>query len=247
MSTCRGHDAHHLPTLTARGSPAHSPGMHRSQRSLPGSRWAPSQPAVERGAKRGARAAAIIAIMSVAITMGLATSAFAFPAQLLAGVAPGETWVVCQGYNNTSVSHSGNLQFALDLTADLGGVGGGGCTGSATVTGDRQVVAPGSGTIAWNDGSGFCVNFDAGDSMKLYHTTGPAGGAHVAAGQVVGNVYPAGQGQNAGYAHLHIAAYGGTGCANNNRTPFAGPGSPRMRSARHDIQRWVQSMGRGRS
>jgi hypothetical protein len=175
-------------------------------------------------------------MMWVALATAMAPSAAAFPTQMLPAHAPGQTWVVCQGYNNGSVSHSGTAQFGLDVTADLDGVGSIGCKpAGANVTANRQVVAPGDGTIAWNDGNGFCVNFDAGDSMMVYHVTGPSTGARVARGQVVGNVYPSGQGDNGGYAHTHIAAYAGTGCASANRTPFAGAarlgcGAPEMPS-----------------
>ena len=173
------------------------------------------------------RRKAIGVAMSVLATVPLfvlcgARAADAFPSPLLSGVPTGETWVVCQGYNNTSISHNGARQYSLDLTADLSGVGGTGCTGSATVTGGRSVVAAGTGRIAWNNGAGFCINLDAGDSIKMYHTTGPAPGSRVNAGEPVGTVYPAGQGENAGYAHLHIAAYVGAGCADAGRTPFAG-------------------------
>lgn len=164
---------------------------------------------------------AVLAGLCLAVVAPVAPAA-AFPAGLLPGVAPGETWVVCQGYNNSGISHSGTLRYSLDLTADLGGVGSGGCTGSATVTGGRSVVAPGAGVVAWNDGSGFCLNLDGGDSIKLYHVTGPGGGTRVSAGQVVGKVFPAGQGANNGYAHLHLAAYNGSGCPAANGTPFTG-------------------------
>jgi hypothetical protein len=72
--------------------------------------------------------------------------------------------------------------------------------------------------------------------MMVYHVTGPSPGARVGRGQVVGNVYPSGQGDNGGYAHTHIGAYTGTGCAGGNRTPFAGAarlgcGAPDMPSS----------------
>ena len=183
------------------------------------------------------RSAALVATIWLSLAIGFATPAAAFPTQMLPGHAPGQTWVVCQGYNNDRVSHSDTAQFGLDVTADLGGVGDIGCKpAGANVTANRQVVAPGDGTIAWNDGNGFCVNFDAGDSMMVYHVTGPSSGARVARGQVVGNVYPSGQGENGNYAHTHIAAYAGTGCRPANRTPFAGAarlgcGAPEMPSS----------------
>ena len=193
--------------------------------------------AAARIADPATRPAAVLGIAWVVLASALAPSAAAFPAQMLPAHSAGQTWVVCQGYNNGRVSHSGTAQFGLDVTADLDGVGSIGCKpAGANVTANRQVVAPGDGTIAWNDGNGFCVNFDAADSMMVYHVTGPSSGARVARGQVVGNVYPSGQGENGDYAHTHIAAYAGTGCAPANRTPFAGAarlgcGAPEMPSS----------------
>ena len=151
---------------------------------------------------------------------------------------------MCQGYNNGNITHSGNLQYSLDLTADLNGVGSGGCTGSATVTGGKSIVAPGSGTIAWNDGSRFCINLDAGDSFKMYHVTGPASGTHVNAGAVIGNVFPAGQGQKRRECPPSHRSLRGNGCASASRTPFAG--SARLGCGAPDMveQRDLQSVGR---
>lgn len=166
---------------------------------------------------------------------------FAFPTPLGSGVPSGQTWVVCQGYNG-SISHGGYNQYGLDLTANLGGVGSRGCIGDVNATSGRQVRAPGTGTIAWNDGDALCVNFDAGDSMVLAHTTGPGRGARVGGGAVIGTVKPAGTGRNGGYAHLHIAAYRGANCQGANRTPFTGAarlaGAPDM-PASGSLNQWA--------
>lgn len=182
--------------------------------------------------RRGALRTVLLAAALAPVALALPVGAQAFPTTLLPGVAPGETWVVCQGYNGVP-SHSGPRRYALDLTAHLPGVGPTGCWGGEHVTAGRKVTAPGDGRIAWNDGSGFCVNFDAGDSMKLYHVTGPGARTRVKAGQVVGKVHQAGKGGSGPYAHLHIAAYKGGGCAKGKETPFAGSarlacGAPNM-------------------
>ncbi len=140
----------------------------------------------------------------------------------------GETWYVCQGYNQPSISHGGVPD--LDLTVASNGAGPTGCTtATANSSTGRTVTAPRGGSIVYRSVSlGFmCINLNGGGSIGIGHLTNMASGS-VSEGQTIGKVAGPNVVANGGYAHIHLQAHDGTGCGSSPRDSFSSSGGFRF-------------------
>ena len=170
----------------------------------------------------------LLLIFTALVTMATSFVSIAIPAQAVTGnILPpfdiGQTWYVCQGYNNPNVTHHDNgpygtnprSSYALDLTAGLG------CGGS---TSGMNVRTPLSGTVhywSYNSGS-LCVNTNDGRSVVLTHINASVTAGSVSAGQLVGTVAVANDKNNGGIPHIHLQLWDSPGCwgTGNGGIPF---------------------------
>jgi hypothetical protein len=146
----------------------------------------------------------------------------------------GETWTVCQGYNGT-VSHSGNDQFALDLSIDPDSASESGCWNSEWEDGDdpneeggrnasrgQTVTSPAAGQVAsfipsFTQDDIVCIDIVTGGSIAVGHVRPDAAlkvGEPVLVGDTIGKVLEADKvgGREKGYAHIHVSVYANEGC-----------------------------------
>jgi len=172
---------------------------------------------------RGSRFAALLTVIALVFGSFIATS----PAQAATGslVAPfdqGQTWYICQGYNQPNVTHhdgqSAKSRYGLDLVA------GSGCNTTAST--GLNVRAPMAGTVSWSSSSGsLCINTTDGRSITLTHISASVTSGSVSAGQVVGTVAgPSASSPpyNGGVAHIHLQMWSSPGCwgTGNGGIPF---------------------------
>jgi hypothetical protein len=125
----------------------------------------------------------------------------------------GQTWNICQGYNNSAVTHTGTSAYGLDLT-------GAGCDNSAA---GRNVRAPMAGTVYYYQSSygNLCVNVAGGRSYTLTHINSSVTSGSVTAGQLVGTVGAANTRGNNGVAHIHFQMWATANCYSSSGIPFS--------------------------
>jgi hypothetical protein len=155
----------------------------------------------------------LVALIFSGMVAPPATTAEAAPSPLLLPFSDGETWYVCQGYFGT-ISHQN--AYALDLTVRSSDVGTNGCwagDGNVNASAGRSVLAPASGTVAHVNSDLVCLSFDAGGSMLIGHLTGRAAAGRVGQNARLGQTAFASTASNGGFAHIHVQAHPGAGCA----------------------------------
>jgi hypothetical protein len=131
------------------------------------------------------------------------------------------SWNICQGYNNTKISHYGPDALSLDLT-------GAECDSSAS---GKTVRAPIRGVVhSYGSSHGsLCINTYDGRSIALIHIDSSLIATSIInAGQVVGSVASPNTKGNAGISHLHIQMWSTPGCYNSNPIPFDAAHSARI-------------------
>lgn len=153
-----------------------------------------------------------IAVFALLAVLFGATPAQASTGDILPPFNPGETWNICQGYNNPSVSHTGSSTYGLDLT-------GAGCDNSAS---GRTVRAPMDGTVAYYEGpfGNLCINVSGGRSITLTHINSSITGGTVSAGQAIGTVAAPYDRRNNGVSHIHFQMWASPGCYSGTGIPF---------------------------
>jgi hypothetical protein len=193
-------------------------------------------------------AAALAGVIAVSLVflVGVRPAAAA-PSSLELPFSSGQTWVICQGYNNSQISHFGKQVHALDLSIDrksaLPTSTKRACVGNANASTGKTVFAPSKGTIARTTHSSAypsaqndlaCIKFDPSPGSALVGhirpSTMPKVGTSVNAGQPIGAGQSNGPsvlssptentGANGGYAHIHIAVYSSNDCSGTS-VPFA--------------------------
>lgn len=132
----------------------------------------------------------------------------------------GQTWYVCQGYQN-SISH-GNT-FGLDLTVTNQDFGSTGCWAhdkNWSKSAGKSVLAPLSGTISHVGQDLVCLSIDANRSLLIGHMSNRvAAGTKVSAGQQIGTVSAASS-VNGNYAHIHLEGRRSSNCASGTSVPL---------------------------
>jgi hypothetical protein len=132
----------------------------------------------------------------------------------------GQTWYVCQGYQN-SISH-GNT-FGLDLTVSNQDFGRTGCwayDGNWSKSAGRPVLAPASGTIYHVNQDLVCLSIDANRSLLIGHIGNRvAHGTRVSAGQQLGIVSRASS-VNGNYSHIHLEGRRSSNCRIGTSVPL---------------------------
>ena len=158
-----------------------------------------------------------MALMTLVLVFGgviaTSTSAQAATGNIRPPFDIGQTWYICQGYNNPAVTHTGTSAYGLDL------VGGPNCNSSAA---GRNAVAPVGGTVAYYQASygNLCINKTGGGSYTLTHINSSITSGSVSAGQIVGTVAGSGQRGNNGVAHIHFQMWASNGCYGDSGIPF---------------------------
>ena len=127
--------------------------------------------------------------------------------QILLPFKSGQTWFVCQGYQNNGISHKGWSAFGLDLTITNKDFGTSGCyayDGNTSKSAGQTVLAPASGTARYVDKDLVCLDIGNNRALLIGHMDRQvANGAKVSAGQQLGVVSRASS-VNGGYSHIHI-------------------------------------------
>jgi len=134
-----------------------------------------------------------------------AASGPAFPAPA------GSTWHIASGYNTPT--HTGSDPYAIDVVRD------------DAETAGTPVLSPIDGTIRYTADDCLSVRDDADVSILLCHVfplPGLERGTPVTRGQRIATVAPAGQANNNGLAHIHIAAHYGSTRSFGSTVPLAG-------------------------
>lgn len=151
-------------------------------------------------------------LLAAAGTVGLASPASAATGNILPPFDVGQTWNICQGYNNPGVTHTGTSAYGLDLT-------GSGCGNSAS---GRNVRAPMNGTVAYYQASygNLCINVSNNRSVTLTHINSSKTSGTVSAGQWVGTVAAPYTRGNNGVSHIHFQMWSSPGCYNGSGVPF---------------------------
>lgn len=166
----------------------------------------------------------LIALTIFSSLFFLSLPAFAAGGNLSPPVDINSTWNVCQGYNNTKVSHYGSDALSLDLT-------GAECDNSAS---GRTVRSPIRG-IVYSYGSSYgslCINTFDGRSIALIHIdSNLAPTSPLTEGQIVGSVAQPYTKGNAGTSHLHMQMWSTPNCYNSNSIPFDAAHNARICSA----------------
>jgi hypothetical protein len=146
-------------------------------------------------------------------------------ASLVLPFPAGQTWRVCQGYNNTGGTHaSGSQRYALDIVKTSA------CWGPANGSTGQQVSSPVTGVVSYRDpydnGDFVCINYirpdgTAGSLGVAHFYNSVSVGQHVSAGQVLGTIKPGGANARIGaVAHVHVQVHVGSGCGNASVVPF---------------------------
>lgn len=159
----------------------------------------------------------VILLATLILVVGGVVGGLVAPAQAATGnILPpfdlGQTWNICQGYDNPGVTHTGTSTYGLDLT-------GAGCDNSAS---GRNVRASLSGTVAYYQGTygNLCINVGDGRSYTLTHIDSTITSGTVTAGQLVGTVAAPGSRGNNGVAHIHFQMWSTSNCYSSSGIPF---------------------------
>jgi hypothetical protein len=134
-------------------------------------------------------AAMMAALMALPRQAGAAT-ALSFPS------TSGSTWQILAGYNTATHSVAdGNDPYAIDLQR------------TDAPTDGSPLLAPVSGTIQFVDSSCIGIRDANRTSILMCHVFSPQSlrNTTVSRGQQIGTVAPAGQANNNGVAHIHLA------------------------------------------
>ena len=121
------------------------------------------------------------------------------------------TWKICQGYNTSELTHTGNMKYSIDLSPDLNSTNTGkfGCysAAGATSASGRQVVAPAAGTVTQVSTRSDLINFqlDTGGCMQIGHFSSRVSNGHYNQGVNIGTLSGP-TALNGNYAHLHLTA-----------------------------------------
>jgi hypothetical protein len=157
------------------------------------------------------RLSAVVFVLLYSVVSSI--PAFAAGGNLLPPVDMNSTWNICQGYNNTKISHYGSDALSLDLTGTE-------CDSSAS---GKTVRTPIKGVV-YSYGSSYgslCINTYDGRSLALIHIdSNLVATSIINAGQVVGSVAAPNTKGNAGISHLHVQMWSTPGCYNSNPIPF---------------------------
>ncbi|MEG3921520.1 ricin-type beta-trefoil lectin domain protein [Microcoleus sp. T3_A4] len=137
----------------------------------------------------------------------------------------GQTWYVCQGYQNSTVSHNSNTGsiYGLDLTVSNQDFGTSGCVAydyNINKSANKQVLSPASGTVSYLGSDLVCLSIDQNRSLLIGHINrSVANGQRVSAGQLLGTTlaYAPG-GKN--YAHIHLEGRRSSNCARGTSVPL---------------------------
>lgn len=138
----------------------------------------------------------------------------------------GQTWYVCQGYQNSTVSHNSNTGsiYGLDLTVSNQDFGTSGCVAydyNINKSANKQVLSPASGTVSYLGSDLVCLSIDQNRSLLIGHINrSVANGQRVSAGQLLGTTlaYAPG-GKN--YAHIHLEGRRSSNCARGTSVPLS--------------------------
>jgi len=132
----------------------------------------------------------------------------------------GQTWYVCQGYQNDTVSHNSTTGsiYGLDLTVSNQDFGTNGCyayDSKINKSANKQVLSPASGIVYHLPGTSdlVCLSIDQNRSVLIGHLNRSVpNGKPVIAGEALGTTlaYPPG-GKN--YAHIHLEGRRNSNCA----------------------------------
>ena len=145
----------------------------------------------------------IVSTFSFYPTIATALSSY----ELQSPFEQGTRWYVCQGYDNTSGSHTGSSQISLDFTGSQN------CGSSAA---GSNVFSPFKGVVSWYaepSGSLCITETGAQRSVMLTHiNSSHTTGMSVNDGDLVGHIAGAGFKQNNGSAHLHLQVWNGARC-----------------------------------
>ena len=87
----------------------------------------------------------------------------AAPSSLSLPFRPGQTWIICQGYNTSEIDHIGTMVNALDLSISPTSASGTyGCTGANNASQGEKVTAPSSGpVVSYPTTDMACIKFDS--------------------------------------------------------------------------------------
>ncbi|MFN3395891.1 MAG: hypothetical protein ACK4Z9_03740 [Thermodesulfovibrionales bacterium] len=141
----------------------------------------------------------------------------------------GESYFICQGYNNKYITHHDLDKYSFDFTVGKGG--GKGCIDEKGTSG-KEILSPLNGVIAWHDSGDddgiLCINnLEGNRSIKIGHMQFERAwksGDKVQKNQVLGivagpnewNTQPNGKIvkiKNGGIAHIHIGVFDSKDCA----------------------------------
>ncbi|MEZ4502648.1 MAG: hypothetical protein R3C39_08485 [Dehalococcoidia bacterium] len=155
-------------------------------------------------------------MLLVALASGVvALEASRAPAESADGLAfpapAGSTWHIASGYN--TATHTGTDPYAIDVVRD------------DAETAGTPVLSPIDGTIRYVADDCLSVRDGADVSILLCHVFPLPGldrGTPVSRGQRIATVAPAGQANNNGLAHIHIAAHYGSTRNFGSTVPLAG-------------------------
>ncbi|MEG4392169.1 ricin-type beta-trefoil lectin domain protein [Microcoleus sp. BROC3] len=142
----------------------------------------------------------------------------------------GQTWYVCQGYQNSTISHNVNTgsTYGLDLTFSNRDFGTNGCYASdsnVNKSANKQVLSPASGTVYHVAGTSdlVCLSIDQNRSLLIGHINrSVANGQRVSAGQVLGTTLSYTLASNK-YAHIHLEGRRSSKCAVGTSVPLTAP------------------------
>lgn len=139
----------------------------------------------------------------------------------------GQTWYVCQGYQNSTVSHNSNTGsiYGLDLTVSNQDFGTSGCVAydyNINKSANKQVLSSASGIVYHVPGTSdlVCLSIDQNRSVLIGHLNRSVyNGQRVNAGQVLGTTlaYAPG-GKN--YAHIHLEGRRSSNCRPGTSVPL---------------------------
>ncbi|OCR02043.1 hypothetical protein BCD67_07665 [Oscillatoriales cyanobacterium USR001] len=139
----------------------------------------------------------------------------------------GQTWYVCQGYQNSTISHntSTGSTYGLDLTVSNKDFGTNGCyayDNNVNKSANQQVLSPASGTVyhVGRDSDLVCLSIDQNRSLLIGHINrSVSNGQKVNAGQVLGTTLSYTL-QSGKYAHIHLEGRRSSNCAVGTSVPL---------------------------
>jgi hypothetical protein len=139
----------------------------------------------------------------------------------------GQTWYVCQGYQNSTITHNSNTgsTYGLDLTVSNRDFGTTGCYASdnnVNKSANKQVLSPASGTVYHVAGTSdlVCLSIDQNRSLLIGHINrSVSNGQRVNAGQLLGTTLSYTLASNK-YAHIHLEGRRSSNCARGTSVPL---------------------------